>query len=739
MVRAVGRASTRARIAALLLEAPRDEGTVGAFILRASQQDAVARLRAVVAMHGGALLADPPGTGKTVVALAFAAVYRAPVVFVPSPLRTQWEAASRHAGVGARIVSLEALSRAAPEGDCDLVIVDEAHHLRTPSTRRFAHLASFAIGRAVLLLSATPVVNRATDLDVLLSLIRGGRTIGDDERAALVVHSGADAAPTPLVQQLAPLDVARENALFAAAMHALPAPLPAADGRAALQLITSTLAFAWASSLAALDDALRRRLHRGRALADALREGRWPTRDALRAWVVGDDASQLAFPGLFVPELAATGEARALLEAHLAAIAALRAVVRANLEGDTQARARALRELLARHPSARVAVFCHHATTVRALRQALRDVPGLVAITGTRVVAAAGHWSREEVLAALGPAAPARSSSRAVRILLTTDLLSEGVELQGVDIVVHGDAAWTPARLEQRVGRAARVGRDAPVLVTEFTRPAAAERLLALHARLRAKRNARAQAVAPASAEQRWREVLAVWALGEPGGAFAEISAARAGFIAVVATATGRRALAGRIGRDQQRWRISASASALLAVAGTIDGGAHSHLPAGSHPSATDERPITALVLREIRRALTRWLRREHATTLLTPASGLGALRIRVDALVRNTPLHARPAIAAEAAAALRTLDTHRSAGTDRAIAKLLRHTEPAALLSALRALAAQARTRSAVARESPERPRLVALLVVRPRRDSPAAPPAPDPPSASPGTAAPR
>ncbi len=730
MVRTLGQRSTRARIASLLSEAPHNVATVGAFTLRTSQQAALSRLRAVVAQHGGALLADPPGTGKTIVALAFAATYRAPLVFVPSPLRAQWEVACRRAGVAARIVSLEALSRAAPEDDCDLVIVDEAHHLRTPTTRRFAHLASCAIGRAVLLLSATPVVNRRADLDVLLSLMRGGREVRAADRAALVVHSGADEVPTPAVLRLAPLALACENAEIAAALHSLPPPLPAADGRAALPLISTALAFAWASSLAALDEALRRRLHRGRAIADALREGRWPTRDALRAWVVGDDASQLAMVGLLTPQPAISSEAVASVDAHLAAIEALRAVVRRNVERDTEARASALRGLLRRHPSARVAVFCHHASTVRALRHALRDVPGLVAITGSRVVAAAGRWSREEILAALGPNA-ATHDARAVRLLLTTDLLSEGVEMQAIDIVVHGDAAWTPARLEQRVGRAARVGRDAPVAVTAFTRPAGAEDLLSLHARLRAKRRARVQAVAPASAEQRWRALLAAWGREEPGRAFAEVAGRSPGFIAIVATGRSRRALAGIDGRHRRRWQISTSADDLLAVAGSITG-----LSEGVVPR---EQPLGASLLHDIRRAITRWLRRERTAALLAPPSGLNALRVRVDALVRAAPLHARSELAAQASAALRTLEERRSAGTDRAIATLLRRAEHATLLSELSALAARAHTRSAVARESPERPRLVALLVVRPRRDSPAAPPAPAPPSASPEIAAPR
>jgi hypothetical protein len=42
--------------------------------------------------------------------------------------------------------------------------------------------------------------------------------------------------------------------------------------------------------------------------------------------------------------------------------------------------------------------------------------------------------------------------------LLTTDLLSEGVNLHNAQVVVHLDIPWTVARLEQRVGRLSRIG-----------------------------------------------------------------------------------------------------------------------------------------------------------------------------------------------------------------------------------------------------------------------------------------
>jgi hypothetical protein len=72
--------------------------------------------------------------------------------------------------------------------------------------------------------------------------------------------------------------------------------------------------------------------------------------------------------------------------------------------------------------------------------------------------------------------------------LLSTDLLSEGIDLRGASVIVHLDLPWNPARLEQRVGRARRIGSRHPTIhVYTFVPPAAAERMLRLERRLDAK------------------------------------------------------------------------------------------------------------------------------------------------------------------------------------------------------------------------------------------------------------
>jgi superfamily II DNA/RNA helicase len=76
-----------------------------------------------------------------------------------------------------------------------------------------------------------------------------------------------------------------------------------------------------------------------------------------------------------------------------------------------------------------------------------------------------------------------RARHTSARLLITTDVLSEGLSLAGVATVVHLDLPWTAARIDQRVGRAARIG--APVIsVRPVSLPAPVPD--AAHARLRA-------------------------------------------------------------------------------------------------------------------------------------------------------------------------------------------------------------------------------------------------------------
>ncbi|MFZ9898363.1 MAG: helicase-related protein [Gemmatimonadaceae bacterium] len=683
---------------------------VGHFTLRPDQVATVERLLASVNAVGGALLADPPGTGKTVVALAVAATEPSAVVCAPAAVRDHWATLTSHAGIALPFVSLEALSRGAVCPPTSLIIVDEAHQLRTPRTRRYRTLAAACIDRRVLLLSATPVVNRLADRTALLALFLGPRA-GQLSPAALgaCVIRGGTTAVRPTVGRGGTLDGTVTVPGLAAALRTLPPPLPLSTGAVAHPLVLTTLAMAWQSSLAALDAALRRRVQRGEAIHDLLAAGRRPTAAALRAWVVDGTSTQLAFAALVdAPDASASrtaigtldthrrltadsthardadwcAEAHAVVRRHLDAVRALRDRIAPWIAREASARAIALRQRLAENPTDRGIVFAHHRATVEALHAALRADSGIVSLTGARVKAAAGRWSRAEVVAALqrdaGPWRP--DDPRGIRLVLASDVLSEGIELPAIRWLVHADLPWTPARLEQRLGRIPRARADGVVRSYRFAASDGCVGLLRLAQRLATKAQTRRSAVADAGDAAAVR--IELLALTHRAARTAVRTAALAGSdlrgIALTRTVDGERLIGVRRGADG-RWRATDDPRRLRRWIGLVK---------RTEPTAVRPSPAHDAAITTVRRALARYLAqsawRAEAVAPEVPPPELTRLRRRLDAIVARAPALERHATAARHARWLARAAGRLEVGRARRLHSALRTREDAPFLRAI-------------------------------------------------------
>jgi len=472
--------------------------TIGCVSLRPHQRAAAAHLAALIAANGGALLAEPVGLGKTFTSLAVAAHSGLPVtIAMPAALRDMWGDALRQCGVSAAVVTHEALSRGVTlPANRGFVIVDEAHRFRSPATRRYAALADLCRQSDVLLVSATPVQNRGQDLAAQLALYVGRRAwqMSDDELAAHVVRGAATGAPgLPRLDGPHRLTLTTPDDCLDELL-ALPPPVPAKDETVVIALLTYGLVHQWTSSRAALVASLERRRARGLALLSAIDAGRRPTRAELSAWTHAGDSMQLAFAELVAAHPIAVDDDDAALsvalDRHLAVVETLLRRLRAAPNPDDE-RADVLRRIRAAHPGERIIAFCHYAETVNALRSRLARDAGVAALTANGARIASGRVPRDVVLAQFTPASSdSREAGPADRIdlLITTDLLSEGLNLQRASVVVHLDLPWNPARLDQRVGRARRLGsRHDAVTVYVIAPPAAADRLLRVEERLREK------------------------------------------------------------------------------------------------------------------------------------------------------------------------------------------------------------------------------------------------------------
>ncbi len=494
-----------------------------------AQVDSFRRAVAALERHGGVLLADPIGSGKTFIALAIARALaggRETTVLAPAVLRRQWLATAARFGIPVRVVSHEMTSRGAPpDSGCRLVVIDESHWFRNPHTRRYAHVAPWLVGHRVLLLSATPVVNRLGDLAAQLLLAvrddalaaRGCASLGDAlvlgvSPAALgdlvLCRPRPGGAPVSRVTNLrAPLS--QSECGFLAAVEGL--ALSRQPGVAAL--VRTVLLRALASSPAALAGALDRYERLLHHAAAAERAGRRFGRRAIRLFT-GADREQLAFWEL-LPEVAGPVD---LVLQDRATLAALLNEVRAFARGSSQ-KSRSLRELVADGET--TVVFSASRDTLAWLRQQLADLrPAWV--SGSDAGIGAARLSREDVLSWFGPVAPpiagrgfGNGRESGPRLLLATDVAAEGLDLQGAGRVVHFDLPWTSVRLDQRSGRALRLGSvRSTVNIVHFVPPSGIEARLRQLERLACKRRLAGRSWTDPDGDwlYRWRAELAEWA-----------------------------------------------------------------------------------------------------------------------------------------------------------------------------------------------------------------------------------
>ncbi|MFN8133341.1 MAG: helicase-related protein [Solirubrobacteraceae bacterium] len=150
--------------------------------------------------------------------------------------------------------------------------------------------------------------------------------------------------------------------------------------------------------------------------------------------------------------------------------------------------------LLKQHAGEKVVVFTEYADTAAYLEQALgeRGVSELAMVTGdhedpTAIVRRFSPRSNAELGEPQGPP---------VRVLVATDVLSEGQNLQDAAIVVSYDLPWAIIRLVQRAGRVDRLGQESDeIRIYSFLPADGLETILNLRARVRRRLQENAEVV----------------------------------------------------------------------------------------------------------------------------------------------------------------------------------------------------------------------------------------------------
>jgi superfamily II DNA or RNA helicase len=181
-----------------------------------------------------------------------------------------------------------------------------------------------------------------------------------------------------------------------------------------------------------------------------------------------------------------------------------------NWNPSSDAKLEALVELLQQqHPTDKVLIFTQFADTARYLARALEDqgIQQVGLATGQSADPTALAWrfspiSNEKPM----PAA------EQLRVLVATDVLSEGQNLQDCAIILNYDLPWAIIRLIQRAGRVDRIGQQAgEILCYSFLPAEGVERLINLRGRLRDRLNENQEVVGTDEAffeDEQAREML---------------------------------------------------------------------------------------------------------------------------------------------------------------------------------------------------------------------------------------
>lgn len=314
---------------------------------------------------------------------------------------------------------LEALAR----GQLDIVVVDEAHHLRDSASAGWK-LVDALNKRFLLLLSATPVQNDLVELHNLLTLLKPGifKTLKEFRAAYMTPGNPREPANPDSLRQLMRGAMIRNTraivALKLSRRHASTIRVEPSAGEAAVYAAVADAARSLATEGGGIG---RQRLVLHHLLAAA---GSSPAAAAKAAERIAERTGEKSW---------------CTLAGRLAAI-------------PCSATDTALVELLRKNPDEKKLVFVQARATLDHLTSRLKA-------EGISLARFDGSMSGPDKDAAI--VAFANSAS----VLLCTQSGGEGRNIQFCNSVINFDVPWNPMAIEQRIGRIDRIGQEREVFV----------------------------------------------------------------------------------------------------------------------------------------------------------------------------------------------------------------------------------------------------------------------------------
>lgn len=442
--------------------------------LASHQQRAVEWTLDRLGRYDGVLLADQVGLGKSwvaaVVARELGSRGEQTELIVPASLVPMWKEVLLSFDVAAIVRTHELVRRSRPgTPGTGLVIVDEAHRFRNPATKGWRRLAERVLGAKALFLTATPIWNEPSDLWSLLRLIVSDDALKCAGVASIEMGLGSEIGRARILNELVLRrchrdvpddfdigDIRHRRVTYPVpsswsrvghAIESLTFPHCLGVSRGILRLIMMRRLH---SSVAALRRSLERQERFCRTGLDLLRNGyRLNRREFTRLLVVEGGVQELLFPQLFLdPEDEPdAGELTAEIDRIVSIL-----------------------EQLPELPEPKT--LC--------LEQEIgsSDVPALVFVGAVETARQLYSRFSRLIRCGVGTGSFCRSRGGAknmgelalefqkgtIDLLILTDVGGEGLNLHRAGRVVHYDLPWSPMRIEQRNGRARRIGRTVSIL-----------------------------------------------------------------------------------------------------------------------------------------------------------------------------------------------------------------------------------------------------------------------------------
>jgi SNF2 family DNA or RNA helicase len=421
--------------------------------------------------RGRVLLADEVGLGKTIEAgmvlkeYALRGMAERALVLSPASLVGQWREELETKFGLAFATTHDPLLRADPDafwaqkriiasiatarrqehaerllgGVFDLVIIDEAHHLRDRSSQSWK-LVDALNKRFLLLLSATPVQNDLIELYNIMTLLKPGmlRTLKEFRAAYMTPGKPREPANAERLRELMRGAMIRNTrAVVALKLPRRHAVTIKVDG-----LPDEVGAYADLATAA-------RRLAAG------------PKAGAHRLALHHMFAAAGSSPAAAAPAVARFA-ARRPDDAEWRAVAERWAAI------ETGGKEQALLDLLGRNPDEKKLIFVHS-------RETLGRLADLLTSAGLAFARFDGSLSGPQKDAAIA------DFRDRVPVLLCTESGGEGRNIQFCNTLINFDVPWNPMAIEQRIGRIDRIGQHREVFVFNLvTRGTLEDQLLAL-------------------------------------------------------------------------------------------------------------------------------------------------------------------------------------------------------------------------------------------------------------------